>query len=156
MAKTPADEALFYEKQGEAKKRAALFTKDENAKRNFLKQAAESYRIARNYWSMEATQSSNYPRKAGHAAANAERDKELVEKMRKMMGDEETSPRRYYSAIASIISLLSALFFISMNITGNIISAGITEDNSKIVALLLFVCGLAFALIHFKKGRFKF
>lgn len=52
-------------------------------------------------------------------------------------------------AILSIITLLSALVFVSSNLTGNTI-LGLTEGNSRWIGLCLFMCGLIFTLLYIK------
>lgn len=63
---------------------------------------------------------------------------------------------RITPALISITGLLGALFFISVNLTGNAVSAGINGGDARVVGLLLFVCGLIFAFIHFKGKQVKF
>jgi hypothetical protein len=57
-------------------------------------------------------------------------------------------------AILSILSLLGALFFVSVNLTGNAIGA-INENNSNWIGFCFFACGLILALVHFKRKENK-
>jgi hypothetical protein len=56
----------------------------------------------------------------------------------------------YSFAVLSIVSLLAALGFVSISLTGNII-AGLEQNSSRWVGLCLFVCGLVFSFLYLKK-----
>ncbi|RLG15916.1 hypothetical protein DRN69_02285 [Candidatus Pacearchaeota archaeon] len=56
------------------------------------------------------------------------------------------------SASLSIISLLGALFFVSVNLTGNTI-LGLKAENSFLAGVCLFVFGLVFAFFYFRQKR---
>jgi hypothetical protein len=71
----------------------------------------------------------------------------------KKRGDLERRSRSSF-AIISILTLLGAVFFVSFNLTGFAIS-GLALDNSRIIGMCLFVCGLVFAFIYLK-GKNKF
>jgi hypothetical protein len=60
------------------------------------------------------------------------------------------SGHKYPFAILSIVSLLAALGFVSISLTGNII-AGLEQNNSRWMGLCLFVCGLVFSFLYLKK-----
>ena len=52
----------------------------------------------------------------------------------------------------SIAFLISALFFISINLTGNVI-AELIPPHFRIVGICFFVCGLIFAFIYLKNKK---
>jgi hypothetical protein len=57
--------------------------------------------------------------------------------------------KRLVYAILSIISLFGALLFVSVNLTGNV--TALTARDSNLMGILLFVFGLFFAFLFFKK-----
>ncbi len=54
------------------------------------------------------------------------------------------------SAILSISFLAFALFFVSSTLTGNVIG-GLNLNNSRLIGICLFACGLIFAFVYSKK-----
>ncbi len=58
--------------------------------------------------------------------------------------------QKFVFAFFSIISLVLALFFTSFNLTGNAI-LGLTENNSSWIGLCLFIGGLIFTFLYFRK-----
>ena len=52
-------------------------------------------------------------------------------------------------AIPAIASFLGALFFISFNLTGNVVGE-VSQNNSNWISLILFVLGMVFAFFYFK------
>ncbi|MCK9595590.1 hypothetical protein M0R19_00165 [Candidatus Pacearchaeota archaeon] len=62
------------------------------------------------------------------------------------------SKKSYYPAIISVLSFLFALFFISSNLTGFAIS-NTRGNDSNILGLCFFVCGLVFTFIYFKNKK---
>lgn len=52
-------------------------------------------------------------------------------------------------AILSIGFLISALFFVSSSLTGNVI-AGLVPNKSRFIGICLFACGLIFAFLYSK------
>lgn len=61
--------------------------------------------------------------------------------------------KRVGLAYLSIISLIAALFFVSVNLTGNAIS-NMSGNDTKLVGLCLFLFGLFFAFLHFRRKKF--
>jgi hypothetical protein len=57
---------------------------------------------------------------------------------------------KYPLAVLGIASLLAALGFVSLSLTGNVI-AGLEGNNSRFIGLCFFVCGLIFSFIYLKK-----
>ncbi len=57
-------------------------------------------------------------------------------------------------AILSALSLLGALFFVSVNLTGNSIGA-VNQNNSSWIGFCFFACGLILALVHFNRKEKK-
>jgi hypothetical protein len=60
--------------------------------------------------------------------------------------------KKYPFAILSIASLLIALSFVSLSLTGNVI-AGLEQNNSRWIGLCFFVCGLIFSFLYLRKKR---
>jgi hypothetical protein len=52
-------------------------------------------------------------------------------------------------AILSITSLLAALGFVSISLTGNVI-AGLGQNDSRWIGLCFFICGLIFSFLYLK------
>jgi hypothetical protein len=64
-------------------------------------------------------------------------------------GLEKIIQNKRLSAFLSIGFLISALFFVSSSLTGNVI-AGLDVNNSRFVGICLFACGLIFAFVYSK------
>jgi hypothetical protein len=60
-----------------------------------------------------------------------------------------TSSSKRLNAVLSISFLAIALFFVSMNLTGNVI-AGVNASSSRIIGICFFTCGLIFAFIYLR------
>jgi len=59
------------------------------------------------------------------------------------------------SAVVSMLALSISLFFVTSNLTGNVI-AGLNQNNSRFIGICFFICGLIFAFIYSKKkGKLK-
>jgi hypothetical protein len=91
----------------------------------------------------------NYKRASTHAVVKREKDKI----QRKISGLPSSSKkglekRTVYASFA-IISLAVALFFISLNLTGS--AVGISGGNYNFISVGLFIFGLFFAFLYFKK-----
>jgi hypothetical protein len=71
--------------------------------------------------------------------------------VRRIEDSKFTLKKGYAFAILSIASLLAALGFVSLSLTGNAIG-GLPQENSKWVGLCFFICGLVFSFIYLK-GR---
>jgi hypothetical protein len=81
--------------------------------------------------------------------------KDLNDKIKKVedeirLENFRSSPRNYLLAVLGIASLLAALGFVSLSLTGNTIG-GLEGNNSRFIGLCLFVCGLIFSFIYLKK-----
>jgi hypothetical protein len=76
--------------------------------------------------------------------------KETEDKMRLEHFRSSSPIHKYPFAVLSIASLLAALGFVSISLTGNII-AGLEQNNSRWIGLCLFVCGLVFSFLYLKK-----
>lgn len=60
--------------------------------------------------------------------------------------------KRKVFATLSVIFLLSALVFTSLSLTGYSIFE-LTQDNSRFMGTIFFICGLVFAFLYFKKRK---
>ena len=76
-------------------------------------------------------------------------DYEARKRKLKEPGDYESRPR-YDSLIIAILCLLLGLFFLSPNLTGNVI-ANLTTKTSNIVGVGLFILGIVGSYFYFKK-----
>ena len=77
-------------------------------------------------------------------------EERVKEQIRKLYGTGKRLERSLFSA-ASIMSLLGSLFFISFNLTGNV--SGISERDSSLMGIILFVSGLIFTFIFFRNKK---
>lgn len=55
------------------------------------------------------------------------------------------------SAVISVSVLVASIFFLSMSLTGNVVGE-ISIDSSRIIGVILFICGLVFSFVYLK-GR---
>ena len=60
--------------------------------------------------------------------------------------------KSYSYVILAITSLLAALGFVSMSLTGNVIG-GLEQNDSKWMGLCFFICGLIFSFIYLKNKK---
>ena len=60
--------------------------------------------------------------------------------------------KKFVFAFLSVITLISALLFVSFGLTGNTI-LGLTETNFRWIGICLFACGLTFAFLYFRKKK---
>ncbi len=148
MTEDYVNEAQKLEKFASAKRRAARHTKKRALRESFLRDAIEGYEEAGKYWMREAKQNQEYPRKARYALLNARNDLDLLESIRAELPKKDLSKKLL--SVTAIVTLVSALFFVSSNFTGNVI-LGLTENNSRWIGLCLFACGLICAFFYFKK-----
>lgn len=95
---------------------------------------------------------SNYKDAVRHA------EKEERNEIEKELENAESSKKRmlfkyskayFLFASLSIISLLSALFFVSFSLTGNVIGE-LTQENSRLIGVILFFLGLSFVFCYIK------
>ena len=85
--------------------------------------------------------------------APSERVKEKIEeKIRGLYGRGGKRLEKTLFATAAVVNLLAALFFISLNLTGNV--SGMSGRNSNIIGVVFFILGLSFALLYFRKNKF--
>jgi hypothetical protein len=75
---------------------------------------------------------------------------DLDRKIKLLLLERRTRGSKLFLAFLSLITLISALFFVSVSLTGNVI-LGLSENNFRWVGLCLFVCGLIFAFLYFRK-----
>jgi hypothetical protein len=152
MAKTPADEAKMFEKLAFSKRSAARHTKNVPLRVSLLEEAAKRYESAGARWFREAVQYKEYPRRVKSARLNASYDYGLAKDIRKTI--RESNLEKEVFAIASIISLVSALFFTSINLSGHATSS--LASDSSLLGIVLFVLGLVFAFIFFRSKKKRF
>jgi len=87
-----------------------------------------------------------------YAPSESVREK-IREKIEGLSGKGGKLERNLFST-ASIISLVSALFFTSINLSGHATSS--LARDSSLLGIVLFVLGLVFALVFFKSKKKKF
>jgi uncharacterized protein (UPF0332 family) len=81
---------------------------------------------------------------------NEEKVKNLDKKIKLLLLERKTKSSKLFLAFLSIASLVSALFFVSFSFTGNVIF-GLAETDSRWAGLCLFLCGLVFTFLYFRK-----
>jgi hypothetical protein len=157
MEKSPADDAKMLEKLAFSKKNAAQHTKNIPIKISLLEAAATRYENAGRNWLKEAVQNMAYPRRVESAKLNAGYDYGLARKIRKMIRESNEGgnelERQLYAGV-SIISLVSALFFTSFNLSGYAI--GSLANDASLLGIVLFIVGLVFAFVFFRSKKKKF
>ncbi len=150
MATTPADEAKRLARLGDNKRNAARYTKNSSKKQTFLEDAAKKYEDTGKNWLKEAAQNLNYPRRVDSAKGNASYYYGLAKRIREGIHKEKSLEGQVFG-IASIISFLGALFFLSFNLTGNSIGNFTNEDLSLYWAGIgMTILGLVFAFVFLK------
>jgi len=149
MVRTYVDEAKILEKMAFSKKNASKKTKNVSLRNILLEDAAKRYENAGRNWVLEANQNKQYHRKVQYARLNAMNDYGLAKKIRGEINKANLEGQVF--AIVSIISLASALFFTSLNLSGY--ATGSLANDTSLMGIVLFVLGLVFAFIFFKKKK---
>jgi len=154
---------------GDDWKNAAKYASNENNAQNYKTNAGEDYnRALKLAHNLKIERMIKYDKKEmGYTKEKKEnlpnqiknslgKVAEEVIKAEKFMGLEKLlgHKKNFTFAILSVISLVFALFFVSSNITGYSI-LNINYNNLQWIGLCLFICGLTFAFLYFrKKGKF--
>ncbi|MDO8517496.1 MAG: hypothetical protein Q7S33_05220 [Nanoarchaeota archaeon] len=75
--------------------------------------------------------------------------KEVYDFERKKLGMHQKSDNTGLVGITSILGIVAGIFFLSANITGNVIS-DLTQTSSNVLGAALFIAGIAVAFFYFK------
>jgi hypothetical protein len=122
----------FYEKAGDMRLKAKDFA-----------QAEENYVKAKRL---------GYPYDEDKLGAIDEKINSLRLQKKRHMGldtGQNSGWKSYSYVILSITSLLAALGFVSISLTGNIINE-LNQDRSRLMGLCFFICGLIFSFLYLK------
>jgi len=152
MLNNYSGEALRLEKLALSKKNASKNMKNLPQKVNTLEQAARMYEVAVKNWLLEAKENSLYPRKEKYAQKNASHDYGLAKRLREEIREQSLEAQIF--GIIAIISLATSLFFTSFNLSGY--ATGSLSGDASILGIVLFVLGLVFAFVFFRKKNKKF
>ncbi len=80
------------------------------------------------------------------------RSKEIEGRIRDKIRDLSLMPRRgleWYFSVLSLIGLVGALSFSIFSLTGHVIG-GLTENNSRLIGVFLFIISLVFVFLYFR------
>lgn len=159
-------EALSLEKQARQKSIASKY-RHKNVS-PYIEEVSRLYEKAGDEWIKQAKLKENFrdiknslsyavhdyilANKKAYTDEEKERIKKKINSVSLKLGNQPITglQKKLSFATVSIISLISALFFVSFSLTGNSI-LGIVPNDSQWIGLCFFACGLIFAFFYFKK-----
>lgn len=117
-------------------------------------QVSKMYKLAGDAWDLagDLKKAKECYNNAKINAYNKNEEKILSHKIAKLSLKTKKTGIEKYLSFSAIICFIGAVFFLSFNLTGNVVGE-LTYEGSNLVSLSLFFLGLVFAFFYFKNKK---